>query len=187
MALTEKGEMPADIIIGADGANSTVRKIINPDATIKFYSGAQVRLKASGIKEHAIKVYIKKPFFAWIIPESSQVVRVGVIGSNPHHELTVFLKEVCLEGEPIEKFGGVLPLGSCCTQKDNIALVGDSACQVKPLSHGGIYYGLLCAEILADCITRGRLAEYEKHWLGKFGREIEVGLKMKRLYEELEG
>lgn len=186
LALTEKGEIPADIIIGADGGNSSVRKLINTDKTIKFYYGAQVRLAVSGVKEHTVKVYLKKPFFAWLIPESSGVVRVGVIGRNPHYELTEFLKEIRLEGEILEKFGGFMPLGLCQTQKDNIALVGDAACQVKPLSHGGIYYGLRCAELLANCITRGRLCDYEKQWMSKFGREIEIGLKAKRLYEELD-
>lgn len=186
LALTEKEEIPADIIVGADGGNSAVRKIISSEDNIRFYSGAQLRIKTSGLKERGISVYIKKPFFGWVIPESGEVARIGVIGSNPHHELAQFLEESGLRGDIIEKFGGFLPLGHCRTQKDNIALVGDAACQVKPMTHGGIYYGIRCAEILAKCIIEGRLADYEKTWLLKFGREIETGMKVKRLYEEMD-
>jgi geranylgeranyl reductase family protein len=186
LALSEKEAMPADVIIGADGSNSSLRKIINPENNIKSYCGAQMRVKTKGLKAHTVRVYLRKPFFAWVIPESGTVARVGLIGQNPHHELNAFLQEINLEGEVLENFGGFLPLGLCRTQKDNIALVGDAACQVKPLTHGGIYYGIRCAEILAGCLQHNRLADYEAYWQGQFGREIEIGLKMKRLYQDLD-
>jgi flavin-dependent dehydrogenase len=64
-------------------------------------------------------------------------------------------------------------------------LVGDAACQVKPLSHGGIYYGMRCAEILVDCIASGRAQDYEKKWREKFAKEINIGLKIRQVYAKL--
>ena len=43
-----------------------------------------------------------------------------------------------------------------------------------------------CAEILCDSIKEGRIGEYEKAWEKEFGREMEIGLKAKRVYEELD-
>ncbi|MDD2751657.1 MAG: NAD(P)/FAD-dependent oxidoreductase [Candidatus Omnitrophica bacterium] len=186
IVLTEKGDLSADLIIGADGANSGVRKIIDSEEDIKYYFGAQARIKTSAVKQHIVQVFMKKPYFAWLVPETDEIVRVGLIGQNPHSELLKFIKEIKIEGQILEKFGGILPLGNCLTQKDNIALVGDAACQIKPLTHGGIYYGLSCAEILCDCIVNHRLNLYERYWRKKIGEDIAIGLKIKRLYEELD-
>ncbi|MCM8795276.1 MAG: NAD(P)/FAD-dependent oxidoreductase [Candidatus Omnitrophica bacterium] len=186
IAITDKGDIYADIIIGADGANSLLRKTINFQDNVQYYSAAQVRLETDNIKRHQVKVYLKKPFFAWVIPETENICRIGIIGNNPYQSLIEFLKEINLQGRILEKFGGILPLGFCQTQKDNLALVGDAACQVKPLTHGGIYYGMRCAEVLCDCIVRGEIHNYESIWRSKFGKEIEMGLKVKRLYEDLD-
>jgi len=74
-----------------------------------------------------------------------------------------------------------------CTQSfyKNIALVGDAACQVKPLTGGGIYYGLKSAELLVECIKEGKLGEYDKRLKKKNGREIKFGLKGRQVYEKL--
>ena len=42
-----------------------------------------------------------------------------------------------------------------------------------------------CAEILVDCIINDRLADYQKQWQAKFSREIEIGLKIRKLYSSL--
>ncbi|MEE9173415.1 MAG: NAD(P)/FAD-dependent oxidoreductase, partial [Thermoplasmata archaeon] len=73
-------------------------------------------------------------------------------------------------------------------------MVGDAAGQVKPTTGGGIYYGLLCAEIAADTLNGAlagndlsaeNLAEYERRWKKKLGRELRVGYWARKLYERL--
>ncbi|MCM8791831.1 MAG: NAD(P)/FAD-dependent oxidoreductase [Candidatus Omnitrophica bacterium] len=178
---TDKGGFYTDILIGADGANSTVRKSAEFRENIEYLKGVQFRLRYK-MKNNFVQVYLKKPFFAWIIPESTQIVRAGIISYNPYQDLLDFLRENNVKGEILEKFAGTVPLGTCQTQKENIFLIGDAACQVKPLTQGGIYYGMRCAEILADCILKKRLYEYEKRWRERFGEEINVGLKIRKLY-----
>lgn len=41
------------------------------------------------------------------------------------------------------------------------------------------------AEILVECIQEGTLAEYDKRWKSKFGREIKFGLWARKVYERL--
>ena len=80
------------------------------------------------------------------------------------------------------------------THRERVLVVGDPAGQVKPTSGGGIYYGLLCAEMAADTINRAlsgndfskRLfAGYDKDWKQMIGRELKLGYVARRLYERL--
>ena len=73
-------------------------------------------------------------------------------------------------------------------------VVGDAAGQVKPTSGGGVYYGLLSAEIaiktllqaLADNdLSEKRLARYEREWRRKLGRELRMGYWARRMYEHI--
>lgn len=182
---TDKGEYYADIVIGADGANSSVRKIAGFKEDIEYLRGVQFRIRYNKCNKNIVQVYLKKPFFAWVIPESEEIVRVGIISNNPYHDLIEFLREIGFKGETLEKFAGVVPLGQCKTQDGNLVLVGDAACQVKPLTHGGIYYGMRCAEILVDCILQNRLFDYERQWRQRFEREIQIGLKIRQIYQQL--
>jgi flavin-dependent dehydrogenase len=90
-----------------------------------------------------------------------------------------------LKGEIIDKLAGIIPLGLCQSVYKNVVVVGDAARQVKPLTGGGIYYGMKAAEILVECIQESELIEYDKRWKGKFGREIKFGLWARKVYERL--
>lgn len=182
---TDKGEYYADLVIGADGANSTLRKIGGFKEEIEYLRGVQFRIKNDLGQKNFVRVYLRNRFFAWLIPEGNSIVRAGIISDNPYHGLSEFLKEISVEGEILEKYAGVVPLGRCATRRENLFLVGDAACQVKPLTHGGIYYGMRCAEMLVDCIIDNRTSDYEKLWQAKFGRDIEIGLKIRRLLDRL--
>lgn len=183
---TDKDELSADIIIGADGANSNIRKIINQDADIKYYKGVQFRIKAKPRHKDFVEVYLRKPSFFWIVPETESVVRVGTISDNPYKDLQEFIREVKIKGKILERFGGVVAIGICRnTAEENIALVGDAACQLKPLSYGGIYFGLKAATILTHCIRDGRLSNYDTLWKEELVSEIKIGLKAKAIYNRL--
>jgi len=140
-------------------------------------------MRSNNHSKNLVQVYLKNPSFAWVIPEKDDSFRVGIISNNPYHDLNCFLQERSIKGEILEKFAGVVPIGKCLTYKENIFLVGDAACQVKPLTHGGIYYGMRCAEILASCILQERFSDYEKEWRQRFEKEINIGLKFRQVYE----
>jgi flavin-dependent dehydrogenase len=92
------------------------------------------------------------------------------------------------------RFGGIplKPLRHTCSHR--VIVVGDAAGQVKPTTGGGIYYGLLCADIAVDVLDRtmaGKdfsakaLSEYEKQWKKLLGRELRIGRWARRAFERL--
>jgi len=195
----DNDDIYADLVIGADGANSRVRKFLNfmdnnykndkKRSYIKCYLGAQYRIKVEEnlLYSKITQVHLREgiPFFIWVIPEGNNIIRVGVVSENAREDLIGFLREFKTKGEIIGKLTGMIPIGFTKNYYKNIALVGDAAVQVKPLTGGGIYYGLKSAELLAKCIRDNRLDEYDKWLKKKFGREIKFGLKARKLYEEI--
>ncbi len=219
---TNQGDIWADIVIGADGPRSRVKKFIDSkrkgvkrgsgakkddgngsddsddsdgSGETKFYKGVQYRIKLEDLKGledeffsgELTRVYMREgiPFFVWIIPEGDGIIRLGVIAENGRRELERVIEEEGIKGEIIDRLAGIIPIGLCQSVYKNVAIVGDAARQVKPLTGGGIYYGMKAAEILVECIREGELAEYDKRWKSKFGREIKFGLWARKVYERL--
>jgi len=184
---TSNGEYYADILIGADGPNSKVRKALNFSHNLKLYKGLQYRIKMEVPDKDRVEVSYVKPFslFTWLIPEGNGVIRVGTICDKPVAELERFIKEKNIKGEIIEKNAGPIPIGTCQLVKDNAALVGDAACQVKPITSGGIYYGMKSAELLAEALRDGDLNRYEKRWAEEFGQEIRFCLLARYIMENM--
>jgi geranylgeranyl reductase family protein len=184
---TSNGEYYADILIGADGPNSKVRKSLNFSHNLKLYKGLQYRIKMEIADKDRVEVSYVKPFslFTWLIPEGNGIIRVGTICDKPVAEIERFMKEKNIKGEIIEKNAGPIPIGTCQLVKDNAALVGDAACQVKPITSGGIYYGMKSAELLAEALRDGDLNRYEKRWAEEFGQEIRFCLLARYIMENM--
>ena len=220
---TNQGDIWADIVVGADGPRSRVRKFIDSKGIkvkregsgakkdddnasegsdgsggeTNFYKGVQYRIKLDyserlGLKdeffsEELTRVYMREgvPFFVWIIPEGDGIIRLGVIAKNGCRELERVIEEEEIKGKIIDKLAGIIPIGLCQSVYGKVAVVGDAARQVKPLTGGGIYYGMRAAEILVECIQEGALAEYDKRWKSRFRREIKFGLWARKVYEKL--
>ena len=183
---TDKNDLYADIIIGADGSNSMVRKMLEPETDTQCHKGVQFRIRIAKTPVDLVQVYLKRPSFFWLVPERESIVRIGTISDNPYKDLGNFLHEQKIKGQLLEKFGGVVSSGICnVTAKENIALVGDAACQIKPLTYGGIYFGLKAASILTSCIKENRLCDYDALWKKELGFEIRIGLNAKEIYQRL--
>ncbi|MFH1387343.1 MAG: NAD(P)/FAD-dependent oxidoreductase [bacterium] len=185
---TSNGEYFAEVVIGADGPNSRVRKYLGFGSEMKLYNGYQFRVKLETEPQNFVSVSYIKPFslFTWIIPEGNGIVRIGTIAHNPFKELQSFMEKNNLKGEIIEKNAGAIPIGTCELVKDNAALVGDAACQVKPITSGGIFYGMKAAELLAEAINNNNLAEYAIKWGDKFEREIKLCLLLRNIMENMD-
>jgi len=195
MLKTDLEDIYADLVIGADGPSSRVRKFMDlgrnkgKGEIIKYYTGIQYRIKLDKdlFSPGVVQVHLQEgvSFFIWIIPEGNNIIRLGLISENCRKHLNQFIKDLKITGKIIEKLAGMVSLGYTQSFYKNIALVGDAACQIKPLTGGGIYYGLKSAELLAECVREGKLGEYDRRLKKKFGREIKFGLKGRQIYEKL--
>lgn len=148
-------------LIGADGPNSIVRKsFLEKSNTEDFISTYQVKANGDFTKD-MVDVYFgdTKNFFAWIVPESYTIARVGIgvsLGTNPKDALYDFIKNRDIKLTNIkEDCSGIIPISKPLNSyiEKNKLLIGDAACFVKATTGGGIIFGLASAECAARAIT----------------------------------
>ncbi len=131
--------------------------------------------------------------FAWCVPvrrEERTRLRVGVLlRGDARARLAAFLARPAvasrLTGPPGEPVRRLLPLGPIRrTYGERLLVVGDAAGLTKPVTGGGIFYGLLSAVFAADTLAEalaagdlgaGRLARYEERWRQRLMPEIRTG------------
>jgi len=87
----------------------------------------------------------------------------------------------------------VLPLGFPKRSfSDRLLVVGEAAGHIKTTTCGGIYYGMLTAELAAevlapslaeDRLDADTLSTYESRWRELLEDEIETGLKLRRSFK----
>ena len=190
---TNKGTYDAKILVGADGGNSAVAKQANLEMPKNFFSGLQTT--AEGDFENVELWFGGKlcpKFFGWIVPENEQVARVGIAAEkNPNLYYQNFLrKRVKSFSNP--NVAGIIRFGLMKdTVSDRILLVGDAACQMKPISGGGITYGLIGAQFAADACNKALEGnkfsykffkeEYDERWKERLAPGIKKGLFYRNL------
>ncbi len=167
-----------------------------------FVVGAQVKVEARDIDE--VEVYLGREvapgFFAWLVPTSTPQALVGLLSrSNPRkylRKLLSFLKASGKIGYNDEELGcrGITIKPLKRTYGRRLIVAGDAAGQVKPTTGGGIYFGLLSAEIAAHNLHRAlekndlsarSLSGYQQEWKKKLGKELSICYWARRFYENL--
>ncbi len=166
-------------------------------------AGAQAEVIAPGIED--IEVYcgqdVAPGFFAWLVPTAPGCALAGLLSRrSPGVYLDKFLSFLQAEGkiasintEPMHWGISLKPPSKTYGQR--LLVVGTAAGQVKPTTGGGIYYGLLCADIAAahlqraltaDDLSARSLSRYERDWKKKLGRELRIGYWARKVYEHLD-
>ncbi|MCD6434266.1 MAG: FAD-dependent monooxygenase, partial [Candidatus Diapherotrites archaeon] len=190
------GFIRAKHIVGADGANSLVRRIANFTLPREARLLMAYQIIAQGSFEpHTVEVYLThfaKDFFAWVIPENSKTARIGIAtNSNPKEAMKKFLIEKQLEIEQIKEFGGLIPIGpplkSCVS--GNAIIVGDAAFHTKSTSGGGIVTCATAARIAAKAIEENirkakSLSNYNK-MLSPLYKELVLHWKIRKYLSSL--
>ena len=192
---TSKGVYPTKILIGADGANSTVAQKANLPMPKNIFVGLQTT--ASGNFEQFAELWFGKNtapnFFAWVVPENEEIARIGVsapTSPKPYYER--FLETRLNHNGLKPDVAGIIRFGVMRdTVADRIMLVGDAACMVKPLSGGGISYGLIGSQICADAVDKALeenrfdyqfLKEnYDLEWKKILVPAIDKGMMLRRM------
>lgn len=197
---TSKGDCASKLLIGADGPNSPVAKIAGLKLPDNLLKAIQVKVK-SNFDPSCVELWfgskVAPGLFAWVVPESEEVARVGLMtDKNPNIYLKRFLKKRFRKTGGTDRTGDVINFGLIeKSVADNTMLVGDAACMVKPFSAGGLVYGqigagyasLACIKALKanDFSERFLIENYEKKWKSELGPPIKRGLFTRKTFSRI--
>lgn len=199
----ESLNLQARAIVVASGFGSAVVRKLGMGSISDFVAGAQAEVETRQLDE--VEVYfgqeIAPGFFGWLVPTSPSRALVGLLSRrSPSRYLNQLILSLRHQGKIVavdSDFGcKAIPLKPLPrTYGNRLLMVGDTAGQVKPTTGGGIYYGLLCADIAArtlhralqvDSLSARSLSTYEREWKKKLATELRIGYWLRRLYERLD-
>jgi digeranylgeranylglycerophospholipid reductase len=147
---TKKKIIKTNTLIGCDGPQSHINKTFQIQRKKKSYLGYQIRLKVKE-QDNNIHFFPHIGAYAWYVPESPTIARVGVCApNNPKQILEAFSKR--FQGRQLEIQGGFIPYhqpllnNSTKINKLNIHLFGDSTGHIKNTTGGGIIPGIKAAK-----------------------------------------
>ena len=140
------------LIVGADGPLSLCSSKINDD--FNYYDASQYLVKVDNIEDmNFVDLYACGdlfPGFIWAIPVYKNIYRIGLFSNDDYKRQSQILNEF-LENDfkhesydVLEKYKGKIPIYDKSNKlfEDRLLLIGDSACQVKPTTGGGLLIGL---------------------------------------------
>jgi menaquinone-9 beta-reductase len=182
------GELAARVVIGADGANSTVRRLLgapsNPDRALAIAVRGYAPAPAGRPEQLIAWVAEGWPAYVWSFPTGTGVANVGygLLRSRFHGdrvELHRRLRDLLPEADPdpASLRAHHLPFSSSRPPpgRGRVLLAGDAASLVNPLSGEGIYYALASGRLAAQAALtapRDPAAAYRRLLARAFGRHL---------------
>ena len=192
-------EEKAMALVGADGAGSSVRRVLYPNQKVRrMVSAYQVEAAVKMKDQDSVDVYLgsaySKGFFGWAAP-AGDLTRIGNAGFGMSRELFLNIFKKFLDPSKLSINGGLIPIHALDrTYGERSVLVGDAGGIVKPLTGGGIYTGMLSGELAAEALnmayekenfSSSSLAVYQAMWKKAIGKELSRDLKIQRLYSKI--
>ena len=198
----KEASFEARAVVIATGFSSRLVEKLKLGKVTDFVMGAQAEVEVTGVNE--VEVYFNQEiapgFFAWLAPTSPQRALVGLA---LYHSSGLYFRKLIswlvaqgkiasIEAKPCFRAIPIKPLAK--TYGERLVIVGDAAGQVKPTTGGGIYYGLLCADVAAENLhlaledndlSARRLANYQRMWRRKLGRELRIDYYARKFYQRL--
>jgi digeranylgeranylglycerophospholipid reductase len=192
----------AEIVVIATGFGSPLPGRLGLGDINDFIIGAQAEVNTSGSDEVEIcfDQKLAPGGFAWLVPTRDNRGLAGLLTrQRPEQRLEKLLSTLKSQGKIIStevtRSYGTIPLRPLPkTYTDRTLVVGEAAGQVKPTTGGGIYYGLICADIAADALQQAfqshdfsgsKLASYHKKWRARLGKELQANYWAHCLYKKL--
>ncbi len=185
-----------DLVVGADGAGSVVRRSLlkaTPSDRIAMAVGWFVR----GQTDMTVRFTPGLAGYLWLFPRNDHVA-VGIaapLGARPTREIAERLETEVARSWPAlartdePRYAHTLPSPSEDPASileiagPRFALVGDAAALVDPLTGEGIHSALRSALILADTVREtGSTAAYPARVLEDFGRELLTAARYRKWF-----
>ena len=194
--------LKAKAAVIATGFGSTLPGKLGLGEIKQLVLGAQAEVEINGVDE--VEVYVDQGLapggFAWLVPTTEGKGLAGLLTRNQaDFHLKNLLGALSSQGKiassEVECRYDIIPLKPLPrTYADRVLVVGEAAGQVKPTTGGGIYYGLLCADIAAEVLhqafvtgdfSAAVLSAYEKKWRARLNRELTIGYWARTLWARL--
>jgi geranylgeranyl reductase family protein len=160
--VTVDGELAGRVVVGADGANSTIRRLLglapNPDRALAIAVRGYAPAPAGRPEQLIAWVADGWPAYVWSFPTGTGMANVGygLLRSRFHGgraELHRRLHDLLPEADPdpASLRAHHLPFSSSRPPpgRGRVLLAGDAASLVNPLSGEGIYYALASGRLAA--------------------------------------
>ena len=163
------------ILVGADGANSRVRKQLNVNRNSDWHKAIAIRAYIDSpnyleiFKERSLMFEINvsaEKGYAWAFPSKGNLLNIGIgvplsIFKKEKLDINVllqdFIKQLENRGVVVENVRDeksyLLPFASSrpkIKQKVNVTLIGDASSMINPMSGEGIFYGMEAGYLLAE-------------------------------------
>ncbi|MBC8495539.1 NAD(P)/FAD-dependent oxidoreductase [archaeon] len=163
-----KKNIKYDKLVGADGPQSKVSTSYGLGKR-KHLRGVQALIKKKN--DGVVDFFPHIGTYAWAVPESDTILRVGVAAETNTLEIFKNFKKR-YKGNILGWQGGIIPLHNpkTITSTKNVFLVGDAAAQIKNTTGGGLVPGLTAAKELQRAIDENK--DYEHLWRQKIGKSL---------------
>jgi len=189
---TSKGEqIKSKVVIDGEGISSKLLQNIDLTTPNKTGILPAIQFEIADINRdlNFVDLYISNKlapgFFAWIIPISKNLSRIGLASKKGDlfEKINVFLRSVSKTYSIIRvNYGSVYTsLPSSNTSYKGLLVVGDAAGQVKATTGGGVIIGGICAKIAGNVAAEiskvnnpslEKFQIYDTLWKSKLSREL---------------
>jgi geranylgeranyl reductase family protein len=189
-------------VVLASGFNPNLSAMVGLSSPSDFAIGIQAKaeLKIS----RGVELYLGRDFapgfFAWVVPLGSKQAKIGLIcRRHPYKHFKKLVLELERKGDLLNIVNNpevrLLPLKPAKKIFNRrVVSIGDAAGQNKPTTGGGLYYGLVGADMAAICLNEALrlddlsencLSEYQDRWQRRIAGEIRWGRLARIIFEHL--
>jgi len=185
----EVAEHSCSVLVGADGAHSSVRKALYDDfRKIRKYLAIEGEYRLETTINHYAVFFDRSisDFYSWLIPKGDTVLVGGAFDerNNAKQKYKKLIKEVVSYGYSL---GDPVKLDACYllrprlkdikTGQGGVALIGEAAGLISPSSSEGLSYAYRSAYTLAKTLKDVAAFDIKRYDKGILGLRINIFMK----------
>jgi len=189
-------------IVFATGFGSNLPRQIGLGSISRYTIGAQVEVTTDNLSD--VEIYLDKKYspdwFAWLVPTQGTKALMGLMPRNNARDHLDFFSSELISNNRISHVSGLpsfeaIPISYLQkTFSDRALIIGEAAGHVKPMTGGGILFGLIGADIAASVlhdsllkndVSAAALCRYQREWQAELKHEMMAGSIIQRIYTAL--